>query len=382
MRKRGFEIAKGWENRGIELPRRSTAHAAGYDIAAAEDITVPMFRPGIGPTLIPTGLKAYCQPDECYWISNRSSGAGKGIVMGNGVGLIDADYYENPTNDGHFYLVVFNVSDHDLHIKKGDRIAQVCFQKFLTIDDDDASGQRQGGFGSTDQGANAKFDESEKQVTDPIRIVYDVDDVIWGLTELVMHDLGLSDRVQTDFCITDNTAFTDDEKTSILKAFGESRYYTDCNFYPGAEDILNTVAPDVEVSINSNAYSPEVVEVKKQRLGQFYPDLPKKLIRINLVTPDSNRKQIGSDVLIFVDDSPYNVSESNAKFNLMPYKTWNTTSKARKIVTSKNKAIFENWREKLPMTLIDDQKYVVPVKDLREANEFIKQIVKLKRETQ
>lgn len=147
---RGFEIAKGWEDRGIELPRRSTAHAAGYDIAAAEDVTVPVFRPRIKPTLIPTGLKAYCQPDECYFIFNRSSGAGKGIVLANGVGVIDADYYENSKNDGHFQVVVFNVSDHDLEIKKGDRIAQVVFQKFLTIDDDAASGERQGGFGSTD----------------------------------------------------------------------------------------------------------------------------------------------------------------------------------------------------------------------------------------
>jgi len=151
MRERGFEIAKGWENRGIVLPRRSTAHAAAYDIAAAEDVTIPAFRPGIKPTLIPTGLKAYCQPDECYFILNRSSGAGKGIVLANGIGTIDADYYNNPTNDGHFSVLVFNVLDHDLEIKKGDRIAQLVFQKFLTVDGDDAQGMRQGGFGSTDK---------------------------------------------------------------------------------------------------------------------------------------------------------------------------------------------------------------------------------------
>jgi len=150
MRKRGFEIAKGWENKDVHLPKRSTKHAAAYDLEAAEDVVVPPFKPGQAPTLIPTGLKAYCQPDECYFILNRSSGARKGIVPANGLGLIDADYYGNPSTDGHFQVLVFNVLDHDLTIKKGDRIAQVVFQKFLTIDGDEASGERKGGFGSTD----------------------------------------------------------------------------------------------------------------------------------------------------------------------------------------------------------------------------------------
>ena len=151
MKVRGFEIAKGWEDKNIALPRRSTAQAAAYDIAAAEDVIVPVFRPGIKPTLIPTGLKAYCQPDECYFIFNRSSGAGKGIVLANGVGVIDADYYGNPETDGHFQVLVFNVLNHDLQIKKGDRIAQVIFQKFLIAVGDGASGPRRGGFGSTDR---------------------------------------------------------------------------------------------------------------------------------------------------------------------------------------------------------------------------------------
>jgi len=150
MKKRGFEIAKGWENRNINLPKRTTAHSAGYDIEAAEDTTVPVFHPGIQPVLVATGLKAYCQPDECYLVLNRSSGASKGIVLSNGVGLIDADYYGNPENDGHIRIIIYNVGDHELKIKKGERIAQIVFQKFLTVDDDNASGSRTGGIGSTD----------------------------------------------------------------------------------------------------------------------------------------------------------------------------------------------------------------------------------------
>ena len=148
---RGFEVAKGWENKGINIPKRSTANAAGYDIEAAEDIVVPIYKPGIKPTLIPTGLKAYCEPDECYFLMSRSGGPKKGLLTPHGFGLIDSDYYENETNDGHFMVQVFNCSDHDIEIKKGDKIAQVMFTKYLITDDDNACGKRTGGFGSTDK---------------------------------------------------------------------------------------------------------------------------------------------------------------------------------------------------------------------------------------
>lgn len=151
MRTRGFEIAKGWENKGIHLPKRSTMHAAGYDVEAAEDIIIPMYHPGMKPTLIPTGLKAYCEPDEWFMLVNRSSGPKKGFVMANSIGVVDSDYYGNETNDGHFYFQYFNCSDHDLEVKKGDVIGQVIFQKYLLTDDDEATGIRTGGFGSTDK---------------------------------------------------------------------------------------------------------------------------------------------------------------------------------------------------------------------------------------
>lgn len=150
-RLRGFEIAKGYENKGINLPVRKTKHSAGYDVEAAEDIVIPAFKPGQKPTLIPTGLKAYCGEDEFYMLLNRSSGPKKGFVMANSIGIIDADYYENETNDGHFYFQYYNFLDHDIEVKKGDVIGQVIFQKYLIVDDDRAEGIRTGGFGTTDK---------------------------------------------------------------------------------------------------------------------------------------------------------------------------------------------------------------------------------------
>ena len=149
---RGFEIAKGFEDKGINLPVRKTKNSAGYDIEAAEDCVIPSFKLGQKPTLVKTGLKAYCPPDEFYMLCNRSSNPGKkGLVLANSVGIIDSDYYENPDNDGHFMFAFYNFKDEDVEIKKGDCIGQAIFMKYLTVDNDNAQGERTGGFGSTNK---------------------------------------------------------------------------------------------------------------------------------------------------------------------------------------------------------------------------------------
>ena len=147
---RGFEVAKGFEDMEINLPIRKTKHSAGYDIEAAEDTVVPVFKPGMKPTLVKTGLKAYMQGNEYLMLCNRSSNPGKkGLIMANSMGIIDADYYGNPDNDGQFMFAFYNVKDEDVQIKKGDCIGQAIFMPFLTVDNDAADGERKGGFGST-----------------------------------------------------------------------------------------------------------------------------------------------------------------------------------------------------------------------------------------
>lgn len=150
MRNRGFEVAKGFENAGIHLPVRKTKFSAGYDIEAAEDCVIPKFEKGQKPTLVKTGLKAYMQDDEVLLLYNRSSNPSKkGLVMANSVGVIDKDYYGNPDNDGHIMFAFFNIKEEDIEIKKGDCIGQAIFQKYYTVDEDNAEGKREGGFGST-----------------------------------------------------------------------------------------------------------------------------------------------------------------------------------------------------------------------------------------
>ena len=152
MKNRGFEIAKGWEDKDINLPVRKTAHSAGYDFEAAEDVLIPSFKKGMAPTLVATGIKSYMMDDEVLYLYNRSSNPKKkGLVLANSVGVIDKDYYNNPDNDGHIMFAFYNIKDEDITIKKGEAIGQGVFMKYLITDDDKAEGNRTGGFGSTDK---------------------------------------------------------------------------------------------------------------------------------------------------------------------------------------------------------------------------------------
>ena len=105
-----------------------------------------------GRALVPTGLKAYMQTDEYLGIHIRSSLAVKqGLYLANSQGIIDADYYNNPDNEGHILIAVVNGGKQDVVIEAGMRIAQGIFCKYLLTDNDAVSKKdtRSGGIGST-----------------------------------------------------------------------------------------------------------------------------------------------------------------------------------------------------------------------------------------
>lgn len=148
MKKRGFEIVRMYQARDIHLPQRKTSCSAGYDLEAAETMVLCAHR----VSLVPTGLKAYMQPDEYLGLHVRSGFSIKNQVSCiNSQGIIDADYYNNEENEGHIMVALVNHSDRDVHIEKGMRIAQGIFYHYLTIDGDQAGqgNRRQGGMGST-----------------------------------------------------------------------------------------------------------------------------------------------------------------------------------------------------------------------------------------
>lgn len=141
-----FEIAQtlpeGVEENKIQLPKRSTAQSAGYDLVSPISAVVP----ARGRKLVPTGVTCKLKPYQYLQIVPRSGLAlKKGITVLNTPGTVDADYYPNCIG-----VILYNTTDEDFVVSEGDRIAQAIIQTSYGRTEDDISfGERDGGFGST-----------------------------------------------------------------------------------------------------------------------------------------------------------------------------------------------------------------------------------------
>jgi len=192
------KITKYQDDPDIIIPNRKTKSSAGYDFYVAEDTVIPSYYDSMvvdfpnelakdiatyyqsfedfkkdmpydlskvaiftkkynkKVTLVPTGVKAKMPDDWYLQLSVRSSLPLKHwLILGNGVGIIDADYYNNPDNEGHIYFQIINLLPFDIELRKGDCIGQGVFLQYGTTTDDAANGEREGGFGSTDGNSGA-----------------------------------------------------------------------------------------------------------------------------------------------------------------------------------------------------------------------------------
>lgn len=144
-----FEKVINKELEDIRLPERSTLNSAGYDFFAIEDITLPAKK----LTRVMTGVKCELMPDMMLILANRSSNPSKkGLMLANGIGVVDADYHNNLDNDGEIGFEFYNMSDEDVIIKKGEKLGQGIITNFIKTEDDYVSNPyktRVGGFGST-----------------------------------------------------------------------------------------------------------------------------------------------------------------------------------------------------------------------------------------
>lgn len=130
-----------------ELPVRKTKYSAGYDFIAIKDYEI---KPG-EIVKIPTGYKAKFNEDEMLMLVVRSNlGFKYNVRMCNQVGIIESDYYNNESNEGHMFVALQNEGKEIFKINKEDAYIQGIFTKFLTCGDE-VSDIRTGGMGSTNR---------------------------------------------------------------------------------------------------------------------------------------------------------------------------------------------------------------------------------------
>jgi dUTP pyrophosphatase len=146
---RKFEKITAYQKETFDLPKRSTSHSAGYDLASVEEVLI---QPG-EIKKVPTGLKVSMQDNEVMLVFPRSSlGLKKQLMLANNVGVIDQDYYNSPFNEGHIMIPIYNFGNNPQTIEKYERIAQGIFITYLKTDDDETVDEkRTSGFGSTDK---------------------------------------------------------------------------------------------------------------------------------------------------------------------------------------------------------------------------------------
>ncbi len=131
-----------------ELPAYATEHSAGLDLRAALEAPLTL-HPG-DAALVPSGLSIHiADPALCAVLLPRSGlGHRHGIVLGNGTGLIDADY------QGPLLISTWNRGREAYTINPGDRIAQLVLLPIVramlqVVDTFEASARGAGGFGHT-----------------------------------------------------------------------------------------------------------------------------------------------------------------------------------------------------------------------------------------
>lgn len=131
----------------IKLPKRATSGSAGYDFYTPIDIVL---EPG-NTIKIPTGIRVNMEYDWVLTIYPRSGlGFKYRLQLNNTVGVIDSDYYFSD-NEGHIFARITNDSNENktVSLKTGDGFMQGIFLQYGITIDDNTSGVRNGGFGST-----------------------------------------------------------------------------------------------------------------------------------------------------------------------------------------------------------------------------------------
>ena len=137
---------KAYRHKPTFLPTRATSKSAGHDFFLKEDVTI---KPGKAVFQY-TDVKCKLNRDEVLLLFVRSSiGIKQHLMLANGTGVIDADYYGNADNDGNIGLTLYNYGAETVKLEAGQKIMQGVIVDYKISDNDCVTSGRYGGFGST-----------------------------------------------------------------------------------------------------------------------------------------------------------------------------------------------------------------------------------------
>lgn len=132
----------------IKIPKRATKFSAGYDFFAPFGF---ILKPGETIT-IPTGIKCHLEEDKFLAIVPRSGlGFKYKLRLDNTLGVVDADFYNNESNEGHIFIKISNENNEnkELKVNKGEAFAQGIILSYFLAEEEEITTERKGGFGST-----------------------------------------------------------------------------------------------------------------------------------------------------------------------------------------------------------------------------------------
>ena len=157
------------------------------------------------------------------------------------------------------------------------------------------------------------------------KVVFDLDDTLWNLNERAAEILNIDYSKLDTFIVGENNHLTEEEKEKLIKLYSDPYLWKDMKLVPGAKLIKQLENYKAEVYINSNCMNEEVQKYKRSFLSDLI-GLPDERIILNISS--ATHKPMDDDIFILVDDSPFNIQKSNAKYNIIPNKPWNQHVKA------------------------------------------------------
>lgn len=181
----------------------------------------------------------------------------------------------------------------------------------------------------------------------PQLVTVDVDSTLWPFDEIAPSEVGIRPELfRLTYNFRENPNLTGEQISDLLELFEKAEFFEKMELFPGASEITRIEELGMKVAINSNCSAADVIPVKRRKLLEQIPGLDPSLIFLTDLAGGRDRpKNLDSNTLILIEDSPYNVAASTAKVNILRKIPWNQSVEAKRIMHEKLVFSFDTIEE-------------------------------------